>query len=119
MQAVLYTQQLEPITVVRLHPELWRLLLRGDRVRLPVQRPLDLKEFSLPFKPLVLIVDIWGERIRRRGEEALMLFCADEELALALKSDLLPGQRKDQQADQRLQFARGFFYALSLDPDSR
>lgn len=113
MYAVLYTQQLEPITVILLRPYLWRMLLSGQRVRLPIVSPVTIESMRNPLSVVPLrCAEIWGEPLRRRDHEALMVFCDDEELALALRSDLLPGQRKDQQDDQRRQFARGFFYAL-------
>jgi len=36
---------------------------------------------------------IYGELLRRKEHQSLMLFTADEELALALRATCLPGQR--------------------------
>ena len=43
-----------------------------------------------------------------------MLFTDDEEAALLLKSELLPGQHKDVQSRERSAFAQGFMDALNM-----
>lgn len=61
-----------------------------------------------PFK----LVSIRGERIRRFEHETLMLFTEDEETALLLRAEFLPGQRATLQDKERRAFAKGFLKAL-------
>jgi hypothetical protein len=113
MQAVLYTHALEPITVVDIPIWLWDRLLAGEVIRLAVQEPPKLvPSFESVVNTKLRIVNIFGERIRRREHEALMLFTSDEESALILKADFLPGQRGELQSRERRAFAKGFIKAL-------
>lgn len=113
MHAVLYTNQLEPITVVDISMDLWALLERGDHVLLRVDVPLkfnshrSIEDFLAP--PMVAV---FADRIRRGEHETLMIFTDDEELALLLRADLLPGQHREVQHRERKAFVRGFLKAL-------
>jgi hypothetical protein len=112
MNAVLYTHDMEPITVVDLQPWVWDRLKEGGHVNVYVKEPFRLwsKDDYAPQKPRV--VTITGELFRRRGVDAMMLFTHDEESALMLKASFLPGQRGTQQAREREAFANGFVDAL-------
>jgi len=59
-------------------------------------------------------VEITAEVIQRGRFESMMLFTHNEEAALLLKSDLLPGQIRDQREVQKESFARGFTHALDM-----
>lgn len=114
MHAVLYTQQMEPITVVDLPIWIWDRLWRGDMIQLEVREPFN---FMAATEPLPVTycprrVAIFGERLRRREHEALMLFTSDEENALALQAEFLPGQRGTLHDQKRGAFAAGFLRAL-------
>lgn len=113
MNAVLYTHQLEPITVVDIPMWLWEHLSQGQPIRLAVTAPLRLVPNEMPptYTPSKM-VEIFGELIRRREHETLMLFTADEENALLLKADFLPGQRGELRNRERGAFAAGFLKAL-------
>lgn len=118
MQAVIYTHQLEPITVVSIKPELWRRLERGDHIQLPVPIRCSLENITEQFmlSSSVITVRIHGEVFARRGHRSLMLFTEDEEHALLLRPDYLPGQRGDMQRKvkdaHQLGFIKGFMEAL-------
>ena len=114
MHAVLYTRQLEPITVVDIPMWLWDRLRRGEVIRLAVQEPPSLVPLSgpPPAEIWTRTVSIFGEKFRRREHEALMLFTADEESALLLQAEFLPGQRGEVRNRERGAFASGFLKAL-------
>jgi hypothetical protein len=114
MYAVLYTHQLEPITVVNIQMSLWNRLANGQIIQLAVMEPFKMTPNTvLPVdaEPCRCVA-IFGERIKRREHETLMLFTADEENALILRAEFLPGQRGDVRNRERAAFAAGFVRAL-------
>jgi len=121
VRAVLYAHDLEPITVVDISASLWQMLIKGQAVRLPVRENLRLGPpdftYSCPGTFQMKTVDIYGIPIHVRDSRGLMLFTYNEEHAMLLKSELLPGQHKDVQERVRRRedaaFARGFLTALS------
>lgn len=115
MRAVLYTHDLEPITVLELKPWAWDFLERTGIVRLHVPMPPANTPWSGPpvMEPL-RIVTIQAERLCRGSQEHLMLFTRDEESALLLESAFLPGQHRRVQDRERMAFAQGFLHALDL-----
>lgn len=115
MQAVLYTNDFEPITVLDIPKWMWDRLMCGDTVHIPVMRPFIFR--SMPhISPIdcdnAIAVHITGEMMKRRGKQSLMLFTENDEHALLLRSDFLPGQRGELQSRERGAFARGFLDAL-------
>lgn len=116
MKAVLYAHDMEPITVVDLKPWAWDRLWGGEQISLAV---MESPRWTVPSDPLssatykMRIVRISGEQLVRRGQKSLMLFTADEEHALALKAEFLPGQLGSVQSEKRASFREGFFDALS------
>lgn len=94
--------------------ELWGRLMRGDTVGFAVMKPLsmealkDRESATVEFR----LVEIFGERLVRRGHEMLMLFTRDEESALLLRAEFLPGQRGELHNRERSAFASGFLQAL-------
>jgi hypothetical protein len=113
MNAVLYTHQLEPITVVDIPMWLWERLAQGQTIRLAVMEPTRLvpTDGAPAYSPLKM-VEIFGERIHRSEHETLMLFTSDEENALLLKAEFLPGQRGELRNRERGAFAAGLLKAL-------
>jgi hypothetical protein len=113
MHAVLYTHQLEPITVVDIPMFLWDRLARGETIMLAVMEPVLLRPYTAEeIGPAPRRVAIFGERHRRGDHETLMLFTRDEENALMLKAEFLPGQRGEVRNRERGAFAAGFLRAL-------
>lgn len=115
MRIVLYTEDFEPITVLDLSMAAMSRLKDGGRWRFAVPKPFRLlrRMEIVPLMEPVDIVEIWSERFIRKGQETVFLFTRDEEAALMLKSDLLPGQIKDAQAREREQYARGFLRGIA------
>ena len=119
MRAVLYTHDMEPITVIELQPWAWQYLRDQRSVRLAVHRPVDAH-----FNPDVenvprydlssWIVHITADVLVRGKHTTLMLFTHDEEAALLLKSELLPGQHRDVQDREKAAMAKGFMGALNM-----
>lgn len=98
MNVVLYTNDFEPITVLDLPVWLLEQMEKVGYVRVAVQEPLtnvlakapeDLGQFLQP-----KVVTIRCEKLRwRDGTLKPILITPDEELALMLKPEWLPGQR--------------------------
>lgn len=113
MNAVLYTHQLEPITVVDIPMWLWDRLAEGHPIFLEVMQPVPSNFLTADdVGPAPKKVAIFGERLRRRNHETLMLFTGDEENALLLRSAFLPGQHGEVQNRECRAFAAGFLKAL-------
>lgn len=114
MRAVLYADDMEPITVVELPEFAEEYLAERGMVRLAVMRP---PEWVIPatqppkFEKLTTVT-IVAERLVRNGRAHMMLFTRDEESALLLKCAFLPGQQAGLQEREREAFARGFLEAL-------
>ncbi|WP_248769083.1 hypothetical protein [Pseudomonas sp. MWU12-2345] len=117
MRAVLYTHDMEPITVIELEPWAWEFLREQGQVRLAVYRPAcvrhDPDETPQPFDMSQWIVRITAEVLVRGQHSSLMLFTNDEEAALLLKSVFLPGQHREVQDREKSAFAQGFLHALN------
>lgn len=114
MNVVVYTEDMEPITVVDIPQWAWDRLARGERINLTVREPISLywnKPLdSIPELPKM--VSIWGEVFIRRGNRTLFVFTRDDENALALKSEFLPGQRSTLQERERQARAAGMLHGL-------
>lgn len=96
MNVVLYTNDFEPITVLDLPLWLLEQMEKVGYVRVAVQEPLPLKfaEASDPVIYTPKVVHIRCEKLRwRDGTTKPILVTPDEELALMLKPEWLPGQR--------------------------
>lgn len=112
MEVVLYTDDMEPITVIDLPRGLCDMLDGGRMVHVAVQTPVNVAA-SVP--PVFADtppkqVSIWAERFRRKGRDHVFLFTRDEEVALLLKASFLPGQRREVQEE----FKRGLAHGLSI-----
>jgi hypothetical protein len=110
---------MEPITVIELQPWAWQYLREQRSVRLAVHRPIaascDPDAEDMPkFDMSMWIVHITAEVLVRGKHTSLMLFTHDEEAALLLKSELLPGQHRDVQDREKAAMAKGFMSALNM-----
>ena len=111
---VLYSDEdFEPITVLDV-PQ-WALdkLGNGGVVQFVPQMPTmayareaELRNITFP------VVQVFAERLWRRNRETLLLFTRNDEWALRLRREPLPGQRGDMQERMRDSFVRGFITAL-------
>lgn len=115
MRTVLYTQDLLPITVLDV-PRKWLDVLH-DRGRIELAVMPQVKLCSDPDENIAMYdriqtCSIWMERFVRGSHESLMLFTDDEEAALLLQSDFLPGQLRELRERQIEAYGRGVFDTL-------
>ena len=109
-RAVLYTHDLEPITVLDLSPFLYQTLLTHGCaiIRVLMSVPLMAMCADDAIVDAVRTVRITAERIVHHGNENLMLFTQDDEQALLLKSAFLPGQQRAVHDANKHAYATGF-----------
>ncbi len=100
MNVVLYTTDFEPITIIDLPLWLLEQLERQGSVRVAVMRPLSMPDLkvgdSVPVGSVEgpQCVTIYCEKLRwRTGDTKTILVTSDEELAMTLRPEWLPGQR--------------------------
>lgn len=113
-RAVLYTYDMEPITVLQLSAAAHNYLTFHGSVTLPVLEPIPTFVYTgVPdMNHTMRTVHIRAELLRMWEKKHLMLFTHDEESALLLKSAFLPGQQGAVRDLQNKAFARGFLHAL-------
>ena len=113
MKAVLYTEDMEPITVIDVPLSLWQQMERGLVVRFCIHNsPKLAANYTPPEKETMRYVQVFGEILERRGKKHLMLFTRDEEFAMLLKAAFLPGQYGEVHARQRDARVQGFLQAI-------
>ena len=103
MNVVLYSADFEPITVLDLPVWLLEQLERQGAVRVAVLRPVQFERGDIPVGSVEgpEVVTIYCERLRwKDGTVKPVLVTDDEELALTLKPEWLPGQRQRVQSYQ-------------------
>lgn len=113
MRVVLYTKDMEPITVVELPEFSYRYLKENGVVSIAVPVPTCTFEGVGPVCAKLPVVTIFSERCVLRGREHRFLVTHDEESALLMKCTFLPGQQAELHQRDRQAFARGFLEALS------
>jgi hypothetical protein len=93
MNVVLYTNDFEPITVLDLPRWLLDRLEEQGAVRVAVRQPVGVSPHPVDFT-MPPIVTIYCEKLRwKDGTVKPVLVTNDDELALTLRPDWLPGQR--------------------------
>jgi phosphoenolpyruvate carboxylase len=118
MKVVLYTYDLEPITIIDLPHELYVMLKNRKTINVPI---IPLLNFINPLreeKPIVeksLYVRIYAEVLRRDYQESLLLYTHDEENALLLKASFLAGQTREINDIKRREFVKGLLKAFNLE----
>lgn len=120
MRAVLYTEDMFPITVLDVPEQWWEWLKERGHVRVavveqPKLRPLpDLDHeaiWSVPYQ--TRHVDIRAEVLIKNGKRHMLLFTRSEDEALLLEATFLPGQLREISDIRRREFSKGFFAALN------
>jgi hypothetical protein len=103
MNVVLYTQDFEPITVLELPQWLLEQLERQGQVRVAVLRPLQVgTQVAVGSVEGPEVVTIYCERLQwKDGTIKPILITHDEELALTLRPEWLPGQRQRVQSYEK------------------
>lgn len=115
-RVVLYTQDLEPITVIELKPWTEGYLNRHGQVNIavtPIFKLMDYDPGPPPIHAEFHQVCIQAEMLHRKGRRHMLLITRDEESALLLKSAFLPGQYRELQERERRARADGFIMALN------
>lgn len=114
MRAVLYTNDMIPITVLELNVWCDNHLRKHGCLMLPVIEPVQCTlQHDIPTSTNIKTVVIKSETLIRHGKECLMLFTHDEEHALMLQSAFLPGQQLGIRDREIKAFAQGFMHALA------
>lgn len=116
-QAVIYTYDMEPITVVDMKPGYWDFLLETGAISFAVLPPLRID--SIWEQPDITVrarnVTIRAHKIvRGDGAKYLMLTTNDEDNALLMKPSFLPGQQSALNEERKKAFAKGFLHALNI-----
>lgn len=99
MNVVLYTTDFEPITVLNLPMWLLDQLEKVGQVRVavppsPQQMMKAMTESEPPSMPQLDVVDIFCEKLRWKDDTVkTILITPNDELALALRPEWLPGQQ--------------------------
>lgn len=116
-QTVIYTNDMEPITIVKMEPSYWDFLDKHKRICFPVLNPVNCSaSVDSNFANYEFYsAEIHAHKlIRSDGSKYYMLTTTDEEIALLLKSTFLPGQQSALLEERKNAFARGFLKALSM-----
>lgn len=93
MLAVLYTEDLVPITVIDVPLQSWQRLWKGEPWQLVPLLPPRLPGDDLE-NMTIQLVTVLGEPLKLGDVETRILVTRDSEAALLLESSLLPGQLK-------------------------
>lgn len=119
MRAVLYTYDLQPITVLEVPEWARERIERCESFRMYVpERPIrDYGRVDSPTTAEMRIVRIHTELMRRNGWNHPILFTEDEESALLLRAAFLPGQLGELQKQNQDYFSKGFWSAIQLGSD--
>lgn len=114
VNTVLYTHDMEPITIIQLSQRSIDYLHQNGMVRLMVHQPNTFSRMAGdPFVDLdVQIVTITMDVIRKGYQMYPILLTCDEESALLLQSAFLPGQQRARATDYASGVAQGFLLAL-------
>lgn len=114
MYTVLYSEDLEPITVIQFDPGIMHLLVTKREALLAVPVPPALTTCTgRPPRPSELRhIRVRVETLLRYGEQHYLLSTPDVENALLLRSALLPGQRMRRRSELNQAFSQGFHTAL-------
>lgn len=118
-RVALFTDDLEPITVLQLTALAHQHLLEHKQVTLACIEPIDYlipkPDEQIAIKPRT--VTISAQRLTFNGKTKYMLMAMDKESALLLKAAFLPGQQSAISGVEAQGIAKGFLAALeSLGP---
>lgn len=116
-QTVIYTQDMEPITTIRMRPEWWRHLEKVGRINFEIIEPLKLNEseYFSEYQVNRKMCEITGHVISNAylRSKYILMTTDDETEALLLEPDFLPGQQRKFNEEKLSWFIRGFTTALT------
>lgn len=99
MNVVLYTTELEPITILDLPLGVLEFGEREGLVYIDAAPPLNFQSMCEPTTPVELMtfrhVALRFHRLLFYGQESWIITTDDEDLAMTLKASWLPGQRRE------------------------
>lgn len=113
-QAVIYSENMEPITVVDMAPFFWEHLEKYGRVLFSINIPPSFTSWE----PDQIInnsfdrVEVRADIIQRFKDRFMILTTSNEVAALLLTSSFLPGQSRQIQEERKKAFAKGFLSAM-------
>lgn len=118
MRCVVYDpEDLEALTVIDVPQQFIRELEQGKRgplLRFPIQEPMrftpwaNADDLNFTFR----IAEVLMERFQRNGVFTWVALALNPEICLLMRSELLPGQRRDDLERQKKAFLNGFFAAV-------
>lgn len=118
MRTVIYTEDMLPITVVDIHPDLIRMMQRGDYVKLQTAPPMAMTPPNEPinFQAYVRIehVSLYMEPLMRNERRSWLCFTRDEESALILQAAFLPGQLGEVRRREEASYWEGMFQGFMM-----
>ena len=113
-QAVIYTSDMEPITVIDMKPWYWDFLHKHTMINLViVDNPHSYTQADFVYEQPKYI-SVYADAIFRNNEMFFLLRVEDEVTALLLEPGILPGQRRVFNEEKKRAFARGFLHALTM-----
>ncbi|HUB92155.1 MAG TPA: hypothetical protein VMA74_20695 [Dyella sp.] len=115
MRHVIYTEDMQPITVFSLQTWAEKMLHDHQYLMLVVMPPIAPVCYKAADPELS--IRTWTVRIRAKwlvkdGQRHMLLFTGDEETALLLESAFLPGQQRTLNDERQQAFISGLFTAL-------
>lgn len=110
---VIYTPDLEPITIIDVPMWALKRMKAGEPIVFPAWEEVSFRRPTEPpsFEP-IRTVCIWAEPFVRGDTKSVILFTKQYELALLLRSSVLPGQRKTYEEKYKEGFIKGLLMAL-------
>lgn len=117
MRCVVYDpQDLEALTVIDIPQGFIRELENGRMgpiLRFPIYEELDWRAFDAPPNlPELKIATVMMERFHYRNATTWVAIAMNPEICLLMRSDLLPGQRRDDIKRQKNAFVKGLLAAI-------
>lgn len=109
MRTVIYTDDMEPITVIDLPYQAYTIYKPYWRV--PIMEDISIENFSLAESAIPAtfkFVDICRETFIRKGKKHPFFFSNDEEFALLMEPCALPGQIKYIRDENKRKYIQGF-----------
>jgi hypothetical protein len=113
-QAVIYTSDMEPITVIDMKPWYWEFLYRHTMINLAIVDSTRLSNDADFIYQQPRYISVYADILYRSNEMFMLLRVEDEVTALLLEPGILPGQRRMFNEEKKKAFARGVIEALMM-----
>ena len=116
MQVVLYTSDMQPITVLDLNLSAIEFIRRNGCMRFAVHSPLRVTPFQesvTEMYSLRTVTILMDHFYNSRGMRHEILYTHDEESALIMKSAFLPGQLHTMQEREKRAYCKGILDTMN------